>query len=257
MDYSGFRFAAMGSGSKGNATLVQHNDTVLLVDCGFSLKDTEARLLRFGFIANQITAIIVTHEHADHIGGVGPLSRKYHIPVFMTPGTWHAGRTGELPDLTLISDARPFIINDIRINPIAVPHDANEPVQYTFRAADRTLGILTDLGSITEAVVAHYSSCDALVLEMNHCVDMLNNGPYPESLKQRVGGGWGHLSNEQALYLLSRIKNTLKHLVLAHLSEQNNSPDQVRYAISSLNGKFTNVLIACQQRGFDWLDLST
>lgn len=250
------RFSALGSGSKGNGTLIHYQDTILLVDCGFTLKDTEARLQRLAIAPEQISAIVVTHEHSDHIAGVGPLSRKYGMPVYMTAGTWQAGRTGDLSRLTLISAAHKFTIGSVIVEPISVPHDSQEPVQYTFRAGDYALGILTDVGTITEDIIRHYESCDALILEMNHCLQMLNEGPYPESLKQRVASSWGHLSNDQAAFFLSRIKKNLKHLVLAHLSEQNNTPERVMQALGELFYKSPNTLIACQRQGFDWLVIS-
>lgn len=249
------RFSALGSGSKGNGTLVHYHETMILVDCGFTLKETETRLQRLAVAPHDLSAIVVTHEHGDHISGVGALSRKYGIPVYMTAGTWRSGKTGELPQLTLISGARTFRIGNIFIDPISVPHDSQEPVQFRFGAGGRSLGILTDLGSITDEIICHYQSCDAMVLEMNHCVDMLDAGPYPESLKQRVASAWGHLSNDQAVYFLSRIKKNLKHLVIAHSSEQNNTSERIMQALGDRVSKSTSLHIACQRRGFDWLDI--
>ncbi len=226
-----------------------------MVDCGFSLKETEQRLSRLGVSPEKLSAIFVTHEHSDHISGVGSLARKYNIPVYLTAGTWHSGRIGEVPNVELIPSHGSFVLGELTISPVAVPHDAREPVQYIFQADGKTLGVLTDLGSITQGVTDHYADCDALVLEANHCPWMLDNGPYPESLKQRVGSDWGHLSNEQTHVFLETLTKPLKYLVLAHLSEQNNSRNKVQQVLESQLQKAENVLFACQRQGFNWLSI--
>lgn len=246
-------FASLGSGSKGNGTLVAVEDTCILVDCGFSLKETEARLQRLQVSPESLQGILVTHEHSDHIQGVGALARKYAIPVYLTVGTWRTGRCGDVPQYKLIQSDQPFRIGALEIQPVAVPHDAREPVQYVFRSAQAVLGILTDLGCITPYVIQQYQHCDALLLEANHCSQMLENGPYPLTLKQRVGSDWGHLSNEQSASLLQSLTKPLKHLVLAHLSEQNNHPSRVENHLKPHFPKADNVVFACQQQGFDWL----
>ena len=226
-----------------------------MVDCGFSLKETERRLEKRDASPEKIAGIFVTHEHSDHINGVGALARKYSIPVYLTAGTWHSGRIGEVPSLELISSHGPLQVGEITVSPVTVPHDAREPVQYIFQAEDKTLGVLTDLGSITQQVTDHYANCDALVLEANHCEQMLDNGPYPDSLKQRVGSDWGHLSNEQTEMFLQTLKKPLKYLVLAHLSEQNNSRNKVQQVLQAQLKKAEHVLFACQHQGFDWLSI--
>jgi len=248
-------FASLGSGSKGNGTLIRKGETCLLIDCGFTLKETERRLSSLEIFPEKLSAIFVTHEHSDHISGVGPLARKYNIPVYLTAGTWHSGRIGEVPKVELISSHGSLRLGDLVISPVAVPHDAREPVQYIFQADGKTLGVLTDLGSITRQVTDHYADCDALVLEANHCPQMLDNGPYPEPLKQRVGSDWGHLSNEQTEYFLKTLTKPLKHLVLAHLSEQNNSRSKVQQVLQFQLQKAENVLFACQRQGFNWLSI--
>lgn len=246
-------FASIGSGSKGNGTLVALEETCVLVDCGFSLKETEMRLQRLQVKPEQLTAILVTHEHSDHISGVGSLARKYALPVYLTAGTWRSGRAGELPQHHIINSHEAFQLGKLTIQPVAVPHDAKEPVQYVFRSEKRILGILTDLGSITSHVLEHYRHCDALLLEANHCMQMLEAGPYPLPLKQRVGGDWGHLSNDQTAILLQAMTKPLKHLVLAHLSEQNNHPSRVEEYLRPHWPRADNILFACQKQGFDWL----
>lgn len=252
------RLASLGSGSKGNATLIQAADTIIMVDCGFTLKETEARLAKLGIDGAALSAILVTHEHGDHIGGVAALARKYQCPVYSSFGTacaveqkrtslqqcrWHEVRPG-----------RTFQIGDIDVLPVLVPHDAREPCQYRFEWQGRTIGVLTDLGSITPHVIDAYKESDALVLECNHDVRMLAAGPYPPSLKRRVGGAMGHLSNDQAAALLGQTNTArLQCLWLSHLSEQNNSPEQALSAIESVitEGR-ERIQVAQQDQGFDW-----
>lgn len=249
--------ASLGSGSRGNATLVRSGDTLLLVDNGFTIKETERRLQRLGFDAAQLDAILVTHEHSDHIKGVGPLARKYQLPVFTTHGTAQYEGLATNTAITVINPHRPFRINDIDIVPVAVPHDAREPCQFVFECRGVRIGLLTDLGSITPHVVDCYRHCDALMLECNHDIEMLARGPYPYSLKQRVGGLWGHLSNRQAAELLLQINiGQLQHLVLSHISEMNNTEVLARDAIGEVfNG--AGLQIATQDLGFEWLAIES
>ena len=250
------RFASLGSGSRGNSTLVEWATGALLIDCGFSLKETEQRLLRLARRPDQLAAVLVTHEHSDHIKGVAALARRYQIPVYMTPGTFHSRNLGELPDLRLIHAYTPFEINGLTVRPVAVPHDAREPAQFVLEFAGLRLGILTDLGSITPHVEACYQSCDAMVLEANHDPAMLAYGSYPPSLKQRVGGQWGHLSNQQAAGFLQRVDTRrLQHLVVAHISQQNNTPALAQAALMPVTSRIKQVTYACQNEGFDWLTL--
>lgn len=248
------RFASLGSGSRGNSTLVEWGQGMLLIDCGFSLKEAELRLQRLGRSAGQLTAILVTHEHSDHIKGVAALSRRYNLPVYMTPGTYQGRDLGELPGLNLIHAYTPFTLNGLRVIPVAVPHDAREPAQFVLEYAGLRLGILTDLGSITPHVEASYQACDAMVLEANHDPFMLAAGQYPPSLKRRVGGHWGHLSNQQAAGFLQRLDTgRLQHLVVAHISQKNNSLDLAMAALAPVTQQVKQVTYACQEQGFDWL----
>ena len=251
------RFASLGSGSKGNATLISNNATCVLVDNGFSIKETERRLARLGLEANRITAILVTHEHGDHIRGVGPLARKYGIPVWTTRGTASHASLGELPVLHNIDVHQPLELGDIEVQPFPVPHDAREPCQFVFGDGAKRLGILTDTGSTTTHIVEQLSGCDALMLECNHDTAMLMNGSYPESLKARVGGRFGHLSNEQAAELLAQLDTQrLQYLIAAHLSEQNNTPDLACFALSTvLNCEPDWIMVAQQGSGLDWREI--
>lgn len=248
------RFASLGSGSRGNATLVEWAQGSLLIDCGFSVKETELRLARLGKTAQDLTAILVTHEHSDHIKGVAALARRYDLPVYMTPGTYHSRDLGRLPEVNLIHAYAPFELNSLQVNPVAVPHDAREPTQFVFEYAGLRLGILTDLGSITPHVEEAYQACDAILLEANHDPFMLASGSYPPSLKQRVGGQWGHLSNQQAAGFLQRIDTQrLQHLVVAHISQKNNSVAVARSVLEPVTRAVKQVTYACQDQGFDWL----
>jgi phosphoribosyl 1,2-cyclic phosphodiesterase len=254
---SALRYASLGSGSRGNGTLVQAGDQLLLIDCGFTIRETCRRLERLQVSVEQISAVLVTHEHGDHIKGVAPLARKFNLPVYMTPGTWHSRDLGVLPDLRLIEGYQPFMLGALQVTPVAVPHDAREPAQFIFDYADRRLGILTDLGSITPHVEQAYADCDALVLEANHDPQMLAYGPYPPSLKQRVGGLWGHLSNQQAAAFLQRADlQRLQQLVVAHISQKNNSLERAQACLEPVVAPVNEVIYACQDEGFDWLVVS-
>lgn len=253
------RFASLGSGSEGNALLVEAGATCVLMDCGFGLKDTVARLVRLGCDPERLNAILVTHEHGDHVRGVAMLARKYGIPVWMTHGTRRAlgGEFLKAVEVREIDAHRPFSLHDIEVTPFPVPHDAAEPVQYVFGSATHRLGVLTDTGCSTPHIEQQLSGCDALVLECNHDVQMLRDGPYPERLKQRVGGRWGHLNNLDAAALLQRIDcSRVQHLVAAHLSLRNNRAELAVQALSAALGCEPEwVGIADQAEGFDWREL--
>lgn len=249
-------FASLGSGSRGNATLVRSEQALLLVDNGFTIKETERRLQRLGLSPDDLDAIVVTHEHSDHIKGVGPLARKYRLPVYATHGTLLYPGLENCSSLQTISPHSPFRIADIDLTPVAVPHDAREPCQFVFSCRRASVGLLTDLGSITPYVIERYQHCDALMLECNHDLEMLARGPYPYSLKQRVGGQWGHLNNRQAANLLMQINlGQLQHLVLSHISEMNNTESLAQQAIEEVYSGDA-VSIASQDAGFDWLEVA-
>ena len=251
------QFASLGSGSKGNATLVRAGDTLVMIDCGFPLRETERRMARLGVAPQQLDAILVTHEHSDHSSGVAALSRKFQIPVYLTHGTCRTGRCDGSYAQRTFNCEDSFTVKDLSIKAVAVPHDAAEPCQYRLSCGDYTLGILTDLGSITPHVVANFRACHSLLLEFNHDLPMLLDGPYPPHLKRRVGGDWGHLNNQQAVELLQQINYTaLRHLVVAHVSEKNNSRERAQDALLSVLDSMDRVTFAEQASGFDWLDLA-
>lgn len=248
------RFASIGSGSRGNATLVEKNSTCIMVDCGFSAKEVERRMVSFGKSPADIDALLVTHEHGDHIRGIGTLSRKYKIPVYMTHGTRRQADVGDIAELIEFDCHEPFAIGDLEVTPFPVPHDAREPSQFVFSDGASRFGMLTDTGSITAHIRAHLSHCDALLLECNHELDMLRNGEYPESLKRRVGGDLGHLNNTQSAGLLQSIETgKLRHLVAAHLSEKHNTPGLARDALSDALGCEKDWIgIIDQDAGLPW-----
>jgi len=250
------RFCCLGSGSKGNASLVSYKNTLLMVDCGFSMREVFSRLEDAQCAPEQLTALLVTHEHADHISGVAVLARKLSLPVYATRGTAKTGKLDSVADVRWISLDEEFQIGDISIMPVAVPHDAHEPCQYVFSAAGRQLGIITDLGSISEHVQQAFNDCHALLLEANHDAEMLWQGAYPESLKRRVASDWGHLNNQQAEDFLHSInQEKLTTLVLGHISEKNNCLTRVKQHFQQFAQPQRQVTYATQDSGFDWLDV--
>ena len=253
------RFAVLGSGSEGNALIVQVGQTRVLLDCGFSLSETVSRLARLGLLGEQLDGIVVTHEHGDHISGVARLARKFNLPIWLTHGTLRTQNAAfaEL-SVTEINPHLAFAIGDVRVQPYPVPHDAAEPVQYVFSDGVRRLGVLTDAGSATPHIEAILNGCHALVLECNHDAQMLATGDYPYSLKQRVGGRYGHLNNGDAATLLRRLdRSRLQHVVAAHLSRKNNAPELAREALSEvLCCKPDQVAVATQEQGLDWREIT-
>ena len=248
--------AALGSGSRGNGLLVEHGDTCLLVDCGFSLRGTVHRLQALGRVAEDLSAILVTHEHSDHIKGVKALSNRYQLPVYMTYGTARHRSVTQLERRHLIRGQDSFDIGDISVQAVTVPHDASEPCQYVFEAAGQRVGVLTDLGHVTPRVQQSYSHCDSLFIESNHDERMLAEGSYPAALKRRVGGNWGHLSNRQTRDFLQGIcLERLQHLVVGHISEQNNCPDLVAAAMQLPQLGQAQVSLAGQDQILDWITI--
>lgn len=252
------RFASLGSGSSGNCMVIEQASTRLLLDCGFSVKETNARLARLGLLPDDITGILVTHEHDDHAKGAFKLAEKLNIPVWLSHGTRVMSERymsdASAVKLHVLDSHTPFVINDIEITPFPVPHDAREPTQFVFSNGQHKLGVLTDVGATTPHIELMLSGCNALVLECNHDLTMLENGPYGYALKKRVGGGLGHLDNESAAQLLSKLDTSqLKHIIAAHLSAKNNTQALAKKALSSvLNCEPDWIGIATQNDGFSW-----
>ena len=254
------RFCSLGSGSEGNALMVEVSNGIttsrLMMDCGFGLAETETRLARADLSPNDLDAIVVTHEHSDHLGGVARFARKHGIPVWLTHGTARLLSERALPQVLIhyVDPHECFSVGDIMVTPYTVPHDAYEPVQYVFSDGAYRLGVLTDVGVTTPHIEASLANCDALVLEANHDIDMLRAGPYPASLKQRVSGRFGHLDNQTAAELLARLKTPkLQHVLAAHLSKQNNTEALARHAFAeALDCASDWIGIARQDDGFGW-----
>lgn len=225
---SSFKLCPLASGSKGNALYISCNGQSFLIDAGLSGAEIERRLSAVGMEAGHLTAIIITHEHSDHINGAGILSRRFHIPVYVTEETHEAAKgLGKIENLTFFQCGRSFEIDKILISPFSTSHDACDPVGLTLEYNDQKIGIATDLGMVTNLVRESLKNSNVLYLESNHDPDMLMNGPYPWHLKQRIKGRTGHLSNMDARILVSELRtDRLKHVILAHLSEKNNCPQK-------------------------------
>ncbi len=255
------RFRSLGSGSAGNATLIEAMGTRpvrVMVDCGLGIKHLLHRLGKAGLQPEDIDAVFITHEHGDHIGCALSLSLRYQIPVWMSQGTHVAIGSPDFKGLLrLARDGDAIDLGGLQLVPFTVPHDAREPLQLTCTDGAAKLGILTDLGHATAHVLAHLRACDALLLECNHDTGMLAQSAYPEFLKRRVGGQYGHLSNTAAAEIARRVMHQgLKHLVAAHLSAQNNRPALVQSLMSEALGCAENdIVIAAPDNGTDWLQV--
>lgn len=256
------RFKSLGSGSAGNATVVEGrtgvHKTRLLIDCGLGLRALDSRMVQAGLAASQIDAIFITHEHSDHLGCVLQLALKYRIPVWMSHGTHSAA--GE-PDfdglLNLAHDGVDIELADIHITPFTVPHDAREPLQLRCSDGSRHLGVLTDLGHATEHVLLNLAQCHALLLECNHDAAMLAQSAYPGFLKRRIAGRHGHLSNEDSAQIAKALDHAgLGHIVAAHLSKQNNRPELAQAALASALGRSQDDIgVASQTVGCEWVTI--
>ncbi len=232
----------------------------MLVDCGFSGRSMLERLGRLGLEAASIDALLVTHEHSDHVSGVVRFASRFGIPVVLTHGTFAA--LGELPAAApvfrLVDSHAAFALGDLEILPYPVPHDAREPVQFVFSDGAARLGVLTDCGRITPHVVEVLGRCDALVLECNHDPELLSASSYPPMLKRRIAGNFGHLDNAQAAGLLAQVdQRRLQHVIAAHLSEENNRPELACQALAEALGCAADwVAVASQEEGFGWRQLA-
>jgi len=216
-------------------------------------------LARIGLACTDLHAVFITHEHGDHIGCATTLSRRHRLPLWMSRGTWRAIGEPALPDLIEFArDGQAIDLGELQLMPFTVAHDAQEPLQLRCTDGARHLGVLTDVGSPSAHLVQQLQACDALLLECNHDREMLATSRYPASLKARVGGRLGHLSNDSAAQILAACMHRgLSHLVAAHLSQQNNTPELVRAALAPVWGAAPDdIVVADQRRGFDWIDLT-
>lgn len=265
------RFASLGSGSEGNALLVASSatpstssvtarSTIIMVDCGFAVREVERRLRRLDLTPADITAIFVTHEHSDHIGGVFKLARRFAIPVWLSQGTFQAAQPdADGVNVHFCRDSELVEIGDLRLFPYTVPHDAREPLQCVIGDGQHRIGVLTDAGHATPHMIATLAACDALFLEFNHDLQMLADSTYPTFLKRRISGDHGHLSNDAGAAILAALdKRQLKAVVAAHLSRSNNTPALALQAMRSAIAANADIELhlACQSLGFDWLSIS-
>ncbi len=243
---------SLASGSKGNAVYISDGDTSILVDAGLSGIEIERRLKSKGIHPNGLDAVIVSHEHIDHVKGVGVLSRRYNLPIYISKKTKAAATPliGNIKDTRSFSCGRTFNINRLTIHPFSVSHDAEDPVGFTISRKDIKIGLATDLGIATALVKEHLKGCALLLLEANHDTTMLQNGPYPWAVKQRIKSRTGHLSNEESKALLMELKhNHLRHVILGHLSETNNTPEKaIRHVGPALAGCKAKLKVVTQDR---------
>jgi phosphoribosyl 1,2-cyclic phosphodiesterase len=243
-------FCALASGSRGNALFISSGATAIIVDAGLSGREIQKRLSARNISSEGIGAIVVSHEHTDHLQGVGVLARRWKIPVYMSPETLAAGRRqlGRVDRVTTFHSGKPFSIGSLDVTPFATSHDAADPVGFTIGSRDIHIGIATDLGVATANVKMQLKRCALILLEANHDHRMLEQGPYPWPLKQRIRGRSGHLSNEDAARLLKEIHHeNLRHVLLGHLSETNNTPEKALSAVGGvLEGTKTRLEAVCQ-----------
>ena len=255
------RFRSLASGSSGNATLVEafdgHQRTRVLLDCGLGLRQLDQRLGAAGLVSAQLDAIFITHEHGDHVGCALAVAARHGTPLWMSAGTWAGlGRVDAPPPSQFASDGQTLVVKGLQIQPFTVPHDTREPLQLVCSDGDRRLGLLTDLGHPTAHALAQLAGCHALMLESNHCPDLLARSHYPPFLKRRVGGAHGHLSNVQAAMALATLRHgALRTVVGAHLSEHNNRPELVRASFAAVLGCTEQDVLLSSRRGLDWLSV--
>ncbi len=231
---SSFCLCPLASGSKGNAIFVSTPDTAVLVDAGLSGIEIQRRMAAVGRTPDDLKAIIITHEHTDHVKGAGVLSRRFNIPVYVTSDTFNACKgLGKIDQINFFECGSAFDIGSLAVNPFSISHDACDPAGLTLKHQGKKIGIATDLGIVTNLVRTHLSRANALYIEANHDPDMLMTGPYPWHLKQRIQSRTGHISNQNARDLVAQIcHKDLDHVVLAHLSEENNCPEKAAIEIS-------------------------
>ena len=249
-DHCDFTVCSLASGSRGNAIYISDGTTSILLDAGLSGVEIERRMHSRGLSPEDLTAVLVSHEHGDHIRGVGILARRYRLPVYMTRRTQTAAesRMGRIETVHHFECGRGFAIGTLSLRPFSTSHDAEESSGFTLHRNGTKIGIATDLGIATAVVREHLRDCTLICLEANHDPDMLINGPYPWHLKQRIKSRTGHLSNGDAGTLLKELlHDRLRRVVLSHLSEKNNTPEKALSTVgSALNGSRVRLSVSLQ-----------
>ena len=254
------RFRSLASGSAGNATLIEAGSglhrTQLLVDCGLGVRQLSYRLLQAGSDITKIDGIFITHEHGDHVGCALSVARMHKVPLWMSQGTADAlGLVAGSPGVSIVRDGDAVAVGEVLLRPFTVPHDAREPLQVVCTDGSRSIGFLTDIGHVTPYAVDRLRGCHALLLEANHDPDLLLASSYPVSLKRRVGGLHGHLSNAQAALALAELAHDgLNAVVAAHLSERNNRPELAQQAFADVLGCAMADVLFTTRDGRDWLN---
>jgi len=225
------RLCALGSGSSGNCVYVGNGGSALLLDAGFSGKEISSRLKTAGIDAESIRGVVVSHEHSDHVKGVGVIARVLKIPVYVNEKTYQRIKKhmGKVPDVVRFNTGEPFEAAGIEVAPFSIPHDAADPCAFIFRSGEAKVAVVTDAGSETTLIEEKLLQADYIMIEANHDVEMLKAGPYPWPVKQRIASQTGHLSNEACAGLLGKVAGAdLQGVMFAHLSTTNNNPDLVR-----------------------------
>ncbi len=252
------RYASLGSGSRGNATVVTDNERAVLIDCGFSRKSLLSRLQQTGLDAACLDGVFVTHEHGDHAKGVQSLCETLNVPFYSSFGTARKMEWAEHPLWRCIRSDEVVTVGSLALLPVVVPHDAEEPLQFVIEnTAGRRLGVLSDLGTLTPHILSSYSGCHGLQVEANHDPQMLQNGPYPPSLRARVAGNFGHLSNQQCADLVARLHwDGLSYVTAGHISEKNNARALVSQSLGAVLGCGPqDVMLLEQDSVSPWLQL--
>lgn len=249
-------FCCLGSGSRGNAYVVEKRATTLMIDCGFSLTDIKRRLVKNLLSPADIDALLITHEHSDHTAGLRRFLDAYPIPAYMSRGT--AKKLNYPVGWRLLQAGKTLLIGDLQVLPVAVPHNAAEPLQFIIDDGAGRLGLMTDLGHTPPALCENLKNLNALIVECNYSASQLAaNKRYPMEVKRRIAGDYGHLENEAAACLLGKIKNgDMRHVVATHLSAENNTPTAARQALrQAINGAATAIHVSDQENGADWLNI--
>lgn len=251
------KFASLGSGSKGNATVIHSGNSCVLIDCGFNRKHARLRLQELSLELSDLDAILVSHEHSDHAKGVVLVCESINKPFYSTYGTARSANWLDHPLWRCIESDECFQIGDLAIQSVVVPHDSQEPVQFTVSDNHWKVGVISDLGSLTPHIISSFQKCHGLLIEANHDLQLLQQGPYPPSLKRRVAGDFGHLNNQQSSELLSQLLwNGMQYVLASHVSDKNNHPDLVRKEFASvLKCDWQEVDVAIQDQSTGWRKL--